>query len=78
MDARMNISKSPVQSIERLSYTIEQFMTATGYSRRKVYEAIARGDLRSFKDGKRRMISAQAARDFIAAREQATADGHAI
>ena len=61
-------------TIERLSYSVEEFMFATGYSRRKTYAAIASGDLRSFKDGKRRMISADAAREFIARRERETAD----
>ena len=63
--------------IERISYTIEQFRAATGYSRNKVYAAIARGDLRSFRDGKRRMISAEAAREFILRLERATAEGRA-
>jgi Helix-turn-helix domain len=62
------------QQIERLAYTVPQFMAATGYSRNKTYAAIARGDLRSFKDGKRRMISADAAREFIARRERETAE----
>ena len=64
-----------VQPVERLSYTVEEFMAASGISRRKVYEAIAEGTLKSFKNGKRRMISAPAARDFIAALERATAEG---
>lgn len=63
--------------IERLSFTVPQFMAATGYSRNKVYAAIGRGELRSFKDGKRRMVSAEAAREFIARRERETAEGRA-
>ena len=62
----------PTQN-ERLAYSIEEFMAATGYSRNKTYAAIARGELKTFKDGKRRLISATAAREFIAARERATA-----
>ena len=72
-------SNTPKQDpIERLSYTVGQFMAATGYSRNKVYSAIARGELRSFKDGKRRMISADAAREFILRRERDTANGVAV
>ena len=61
----------------KLSYTVEQFMAATGYSRNRTYDAISRGELRTFKDGRRRMISADAARDFIKARERVTAEGRA-
>ena len=62
------------QRLEKLSYTVEQFMVATGYSRNRTYKAISSGDLRTFKDGRRRMISDAAAREFIAARERATAE----
>ena len=42
-------------TIERLSYSIEEFMLATGYSRRKTYAAIASGDLPpSFAPGQNR------------------------
>lgn len=67
--------KQTQQPIERLAYTIEQFIAATGYSRNRTYAAIARGDLRSFKDGKRRMISAVAAQEFISRRERETSEG---
>lgn len=65
------------QAVDRLSYTVEEFMAASGFSRRKVYEAIATGNLKSFKNGKRRMIGAPAAREFIAALERATAEAGA-
>ncbi len=65
------------QQPDRLAYTVEQFMAATGYSRNRTYAAIASGDLRSFKDGKRRMVSTEAAREFIARRERDTAEGRA-
>jgi hypothetical protein len=56
---------------DRLSYTVAEFMAASGYSRRKVYEAVARGELKTFLDGKRRYISEQAARAFISQLEAA-------
>lgn len=62
------------QPVERLSYTVDQFVEATGFARRRVYTAIASGELRTFKAGKRRMISADAAREYIARRERETAD----
>lgn len=62
------------EHVERLSYTVEQFMAATGYNRKRVYGAIASGALKTFKDGRRRMVSAEAARAFIALRERETAE----
>jgi hypothetical protein len=64
-------------SVERLSFTVEQFRIATGFSKNRVYTAIAAGDLKSFKNGKRRFIGADAAREFIALCEQRTTDGTA-
>lgn len=49
----------------RLSYTIDEFAAATGLSRRFVYDELERGNLRSFKAGKRRMIPAQSATAYI-------------
>jgi hypothetical protein len=65
---------SQQEQLQKLAFTVEQFMAAAGYSRNRTYKAIASGELRSFKDGKRRMISADAAREFIARRERATAE----
>lgn len=62
---------------ERLSYTVPQLIAVTGLSRNRIYAAIASGALRSFKDGKRRMISAEAAREYILRRERETAEGRA-
>ena len=63
------------QPVPRLSYTIEEYKAATGFSRNRIYAAIARGELKSFKDGKRRMIGAQAGREYIELKERATAEG---
>lgn len=65
------------EPIERLSYTIEESRRASGFSRNLIYAAIARGELRSFKVGKRRLISAQALREYIACRERETEEGRA-
>jgi hypothetical protein len=62
------------EKTERLAYSIKEFQRLTGYSKVKTLAAIRRGELRTFKDGRRRMISAQAARDFIALRERLTAE----
>ena len=61
---------------QRLAYTVEQALDAGAFSsRNKLYAAIARGDLRSYRDGKRRMISAGALQEYIARRERETAEG---
>jgi hypothetical protein len=65
------------EKVERLSYSLQEFQRLTGYSKVKTFAAIRRGELRTFKDGRRRMVSAQAARDFIALRERMTAEGKA-
>jgi excisionase family DNA binding protein len=65
------------QPVERLSYTVEELRRATGFSRNKLYTAIARGELKSFKAGKRRMFSASAARAFIELLERRSAEGDA-
>ena len=59
--------------VPRLSYTLDQAIAATGLGRTRIYTAIANGTLRTFKDGRRRMVSAQALTDYIQARERETA-----
>ena len=54
----------------RLSYTIEGAVKATDLTRTRLYGAIKDGELRSFKDGRRRMISAKALEEFIAKLER--------
>jgi excisionase family DNA binding protein len=61
--------------IERLAYSISEALAATGMSRNKIYQAIGRGELRSFKNGRRRMISVDALREYIRTRELATQQG---
>lgn len=53
----------------RLSYTMQEFCEATGLSRTAAYAAIAKGDLRTYKHGKRRYVRAAAAEDWLSARE---------
>lgn len=60
----------------RLAYTVGQTLeSGTFSSRNKLYDAIASGKLRSFRDGKRRMISADALQEYITRRERETAEG---
>lgn len=60
---------------QRIALTVEDAIAVTGYSRNKLYDAINSGDLRSFKDGRRRMISRKALEEFIAKREAASLKG---
>lgn len=57
--------------IERLAYTVEQALATGAFpTRNKLYGAIARGDIETWKDGRSRMISADSLRSYIARRSQ--------
>lgn len=58
---------------QKLSYTVPEAIAATGLTRTRLYGAIAEGDLQSFKDGRRRMISARALEAFITKLERESA-----
>lgn len=56
---------------QRLVYTVAQVLESGVFtSRVKLYQAIARGELRTFKDGKRRLVSVDALREYIARKER--------
>jgi hypothetical protein len=57
----------------RLSYTVPEAIAATGFTRTRIYGAIGDGSLKTWKEGRRRMISAKALQDFIAKRERESA-----
>jgi len=59
------------KSERRLSYSIAELARATGLSGPVLYRAIHAGELRSFQVGRRRLVSAEAAAEFIASREAA-------
>ncbi len=50
---------------EQLLYDVDDAMRATRIGRTKLYELMADGTITSVKVGRRRMIPAQALRDFI-------------
>jgi len=58
-------------AVERLGYTVADAL-ATGAvpNRNKLYAAIARGDLKTWKDGRTRMISGASLREYVARRER--------
>lgn len=59
----------------RLSYSLAEFIEATGLTRTAAYEAVANGSLRTFKHGRRRFVSAQAAQEWIRIHEGAGMPG---
>ncbi|WP_312915357.1 helix-turn-helix domain-containing protein [Stenotrophomonas sp.] len=65
------------ESPERLSYNVEEALAVTGLNRNAFYRAINTDEIRTFKIGRRRMVSAAALRDFIAAKEEETTSGAA-
>ena len=50
----------------KISYTIPEFCAATGIGRTRVYAALAAGQLRARKFGKRTIITAEDGRAFVA------------
>ncbi|OJY78186.1 MAG: hypothetical protein BGP18_05075 [Stenotrophomonas sp. 69-14] len=62
---------------EKLSYNVDEALAATGLNRNALYRAISKSEIKTFKVGKRRMVSARALREFIEAREKAATSGAA-
>ncbi len=55
---------------DRLSYTVDEALQTTGMQRTRFYAAIAAGELRTFKHGRRRFVSVDALREWIARLER--------
>ncbi len=51
--------------VQKLAYTFEEACEALGLGKSWLYSTINRGELHSFKIGRRRMISARALQGFI-------------
>ena len=60
---------------QQLSYTVDQACQAVGLPRTSLYSAMRDGKLRTFKAGRRRMVSRKALEDFIAALERQSNKG---
>jgi excisionase family DNA binding protein len=54
----------------KLAYGIEQAADVLGISRSRAYQAIATGELQTYKDGRRRMVSAKALEAYVAKKER--------
>lgn len=57
----------------RCGYPVPEAAAQIGVSRAEVFKLIGSGRLRSFRVGRRRLVSAEAIRDFIRGAESATA-----
>lgn len=62
-----------VNNDQRLSFTVEAAVGVTGLTRSRLYQAIASGQIKTFKAGRRRMVSRKALEDFIAKLERESA-----
>jgi len=60
----------------KLAFTVDGASERTGLARTRIYHAISDGSLRTFKAGRRRMISARALADFIQSLEEACSAEH--
>jgi len=54
---------------DKMAYGIEEAAEAVGITRTRAYQAIADGELRTYKDGRRRMVSARALAEYVAKKE---------
>lgn len=66
-------ANSPAFEPGKLAYRVERAADAIGAPRTAIYQAISDGSLRSYKIGRGRYVSADALRQFIAARESEAA-----
>lgn len=59
----------------KLAYTVQQACEAIGLGRNYLYVAMSKGSLRSFKAGRRRLISANALQEYVASMESSASGG---
>jgi excisionase family DNA binding protein len=57
---------TPIEPLSPLAHSPEQAAQRLGISRRAVYERIASGEIRSYKDGRRRLIPETELQRFVA------------
>jgi len=60
--------------VKKLAYTIEEVIEASGVKRDLLYGEINRGNLRTVKIGRRRLIRAEALERWLEAHEQRTSE----
>ena len=67
------MSRETEPAAGRLSYTVDEALQVTGMQRTRFYAAIASGELKSFKHGRRRFVSNHALRAWIETLERQSA-----
>jgi excisionase family DNA binding protein len=60
------MSELQINGSTPIAYRIDDLVRVSGIGRTKIYEALKAGQLRAHKSGKRTLIPAESARDFIA------------
>lgn len=68
------LSPSPSHDIERLAVSPAEAARIAGVGRTKLYEALGSGALRSLRIGRRRLITIEALRNWLAAAEEGASD----
>jgi excisionase family DNA binding protein len=67
----MDTARADFSAPGRLALSMPEAAIAIGVSRAYLYGLLAAGDLRTFKLGRRRMVSVESLRKLIATRERA-------
>lgn len=67
------VNRNPIPLADRISLTVRETLEATGLSRTGFYGLVANGELPTFTIGKRRYVSGDALRSWIASRSAASA-----
>jgi len=62
-----------MQQDQRLSFTMEEAAAATGFTRSRLYQAMATGELRTIKAGRQRLVSRGALEEYVAKLERDSA-----
>lgn len=65
------------KEIPKLAYSIADACVALGITRNRAYQAIADRSLRTYKDGRRRMVSRRALQDYVDSKERDCGEGGA-
>lgn len=61
---------SVIRAEDRLAYTVKTALESGAFpNRNKLYNAIARGDIITWTEGRSRMISARSLRDYVKRKE---------
>jgi excisionase family DNA binding protein len=63
------LENAVINDAQKLAYTIEEAASIVGRTRTALYDAICKGEIDSYRDGKRRMVSRRALEVYVARKE---------